>query len=577
MLKFNTALAPTEALIFRLGVGGVFGLLCGWLAKMLEAQHPMPDLWVHVTLSTLLLGAFILWAGAGTMRRLSLAAWGVVALGVIALIAWQHAVNKLGDDLPNPVFFDDHFLIYPFLFIAHELVSSADMASKPVAPYSLYFDQAWKRGVQLVLAVGFTVLFWAILWLGATLLGFIGFDWLRKLLENQYFAGPTLGLALGTGVHLGDVQTRLLANVRALVLGVLSWLLPVIAVIGVIFAVSLGFSGLAPLWATKAATATLLGACVALVLLINAAYQQGDEERPVHVVLKWAARLASLLLLVFAGLAAYSLHLRIHQYGLTPERVLAAVGVFIALLYGLGYVYAAVLPRGRWMAGLEIINITLAFVMVVVFAAVLTPIAEPARVSVDSQVARLQAGRVAPDAFDWKMLRFDSGGYGARALDSLIKNGKTQVIRDAAVKAKAMRDEERYYGTIAADTGKPDPARLAVVLPAGSAIPAGFVAGSYKQFMPDSTSHCLATSPQGSTCYVAMIDLNHDGRAEILVLDDRTAFIYSHDGNTWKDIDRLYLENDEIAAFQTGKIAATAPAWDDVTVGETREQITPSK
>ncbi len=570
----NEILSDRQALYLRLGIGAVFGLGAGWLAKMIDAPHATPDLWMHVVLSVLLLGAFVLWAGAGTMRRLSLAAWGVVALSLIAYIAWNHFAARTGGSDPNPVFFDDHFLIYPFLFIAHELVSGADMAGKPVAPYALYFDQAWKRGVQLILAVAFTVLFWGILWLGATLLGFIGFKWLQDLLENEYFSGPATGLALAAAVHLGDVQTRLLANVRALVLGVLSWLLPVIVVIGVIFAVSLGFSGLAPLWATKAATATLLAACVALVLLINAAYQQGDEERKVHIIMKWAARLAAGLLLVFALLAAYSLHLRIDQYGLTMERVLAAVGVFIALLHGLGYAYAAVSLRGRWMAGIEVINVTLAFVMVAVFVAVLTPVADPARLSVDSQVARLGFGRVTPDRFDWKMLRFKTGVYGTNALDRLSKSGKTPAIRAAALKARVMTDEDRYDSADSSvDDGKPDPAHLAIVAPKGAALPTDFMAGSYKLFMPGTTSKCLPTAPAGATCYAAMVDLNRDGKPEILVLDDTEITIFTSDDDGWRDIDTLYMDKAAAEAFQQGKVASIAPAWDDVMIGDSRQKV----
>ncbi len=572
MQAINTTLKPNEALIVRLGIGAVFGLACGWLAKMQDLPHHLPDIWINVALGTLMLGAFVLWAGAGTMRRLSLLAWGIVAMAVIACIAWDHQTHALltGD---NPLFFDDHALIYPFLFIAHELVSSADMAGKPVAPYSLYFDQAWKRGVQLVLALIFTGLFWAILWLGAALLDFIHFDWLKTLLENEYFSGPVAGMALGAAVQLGDVQTKLLGHLRGLVLGVLSWLLPVIVVIGVIFAVSLGFSGLKPLWATNAASAALLSACVALVLLINAAYQQGDGERPVHVVMKWVVRLAAALLLVFAGLAAYSLHLRIHQYGLTPERVLAAVGVFISLLYGLGYAYAAVLPRGRWMAGLEAINIVMAFVMVVVFAAVLTPVAEPVRVSVVSQVARLQAGQVKPDAFDWGLLRFNAGTYGSEALDQLIKGGKTQAIRDAATKAKALTDDDRYNATIPPDNGKPDPAHLSVVAPQGAAVPADFLAGSYKLFEPGTTSNCLATAPSGSTCYVAMVDLNRDGQAEILVLDGTEVTVFTRGKDGWRTLDTLYLDNVGASAFQQGKVSAATPTWDDAVIGETHQKV----
>lgn len=112
----------------------------------------------------------------------------------------------------------------------------------------------------MAIALIFTGLFWGILVLGSLLLAFIGFHWLADVLKVRYFAMPVTGLALGAAMHLGDVQTKLMQNFRALVLGVLSWLLPVITLVGLIFAVSLWFSGLEPLWKTRAATVTLLSA-----------------------------------------------------------------------------------------------------------------------------------------------------------------------------------------------------------------------------------------------------------------------------------------------------------------------------
>ena len=67
-----------------------------------------------------------------------------------------------------------------------------------MAPFSLYFDQAWKHGVQLALACVFTAIFWGILWLGAVLLGFIGFEWFRDMIRSEWFAWPASGLAMAS-------------------------------------------------------------------------------------------------------------------------------------------------------------------------------------------------------------------------------------------------------------------------------------------------------------------------------------------------------------------------------------------
>jgi hypothetical protein len=563
----NTPFKPDHALILRLAVGAVFGATIAGLIHLTKgsSMSGMPD-WAQIALSVLLLGAFVVWAGAGVMRRLNLAIWSLIAMALIAGIAWHRlAVGDQGGF--NPFFFNLSFLIYPFLFVSHELVASADQSGKWITPYPVYNDEAWQRGVQLVLALVFTGLFWGILGLGALLLSLIGFHWFGDLLARPMIAFPLSGLALGASVHLGDSQPKLMAGVRALVLGVLSWLLPVLTLIGLLFAVSLCFSGLKPLWATKAASMTLLSACVGLVLLINAAYQAGGAERPVHVALKVAARVACGLLLVFSLLAAYSLHLRIQQYGLTPERVLAATGVFIAVLYGLGYACAAAWPKGRWLAGLEGVNISMALILAVTLLAVLTPLADPQRLSVDSQVARLANGRVTVEAFDWYLLEHNTGVYGRKALDQLAKTGKTQAIRDAAAKAKAGKDEPG--GPVEIDLHF-SPAHLHVVAPQGAALPADFLA---QQNASDSHSSCIASADAGSQCHVALIDLDHDGTAEVLLLDGSELRIFNRDGDGWRNGTTLYLTNEETQDFAAGKIAAAKPKWDDLVVGDQRKTV----
>lgn len=565
----NTTFSPQQALIIRLAIGLVFGLGLAWLtdqpgAARMENWHP--ETWRIAATSTLGLGAFVLWAGAGAMRRMSLAVWGLIALALIAFISWSHAA---GDATYAAFFSQRSFLIYPFLFITHELVSSGDQARKVIAPYPTYFDEAWKRGVQLALAILFTCLFWAILWLGAALLGFIGFSWLKDLLRNEYFAWPVTGLAFAASVHLGDVQPKLMAGFRALALGVLSWLLPVITLVGVVFAASLCVSGLEPLWKTKAATASLLAACVALVLLINAAYQQGDEERPVHVVMKWSARLACVLMLVFSVLAAFSLALRVGQYGLTPERVLGSVGVIIALAYGLSYAIAAIWPKGRWLNLLEPINIGLALIKAAILLAVLTPVADPGRLSAEAQATRLQSGEVALEQFDWRVLRFDTGTYGRDTLKKLTTTGKTEAIRVAALKASEYKDDERYVIATPADTvrKKADPKQFNVVFPQGGTLPEDFFA---QDFAPYTLPDCATEKTASPSCHAALLDLSRDGKPELLILNDHAVTVVIHETKGWRHASTMYLSDDQVAGFKAGKLKAETPALDDLRVGDGR-------
>lgn len=568
----NTIFPEKQALALRLSVGLIFGLL---IATLIETGKPQADgldteMWRASLTSALALSAFVIWAGAAAMRRFTLAIWSILAFGLIYYISDR----AFGADRTQDFgFWSSLFLLYPLLFIAHELVSSGDQSGKLIAPYETYFDEAWKRGVQLVLAIVFVLLFWGILWLGAALLGFIGFDWLEELLKEAYFHWPASGLAFGAAVHLGDIQTKLLSNVRNLVLGVMSWLLPIITLIGAIFAVSLLRSGLQPLWSTKAATASLLAACVGFVLLINAAYQQGDNERPVSVILKWCVRLAAILLLVFSVLAAWSLWLRIAQYGLSGDRVLAGVGVIIALAFGVGYSVAVFWP-GRWMERVEQVNIGLAFLKVVIFLAILTPIAAPARLSVADQVARLNSGKVTVADFDWWLLKDDTGQYGKRALEVLAKSNEPEIVAKAQAALDDKIGERPYRDVNNSEIAALPPrqvSKLKVVSPKGAALPETFLAQArWPNDMP-MPEYCYKPTTGGDnagSCSAAMLDLDGDQQDEIILRSSFELRVYRWTGTQWEMMNVLNADKSiNIEDFDAGLIRGETQNWKDIAVG----------
>jgi hypothetical protein len=570
-------LEARHALWARLATGLLVGLAIAQLVPD-GAQTPRaPDdpidaeAWRRIIAMALGLTAFVVWAGAGAMRAGVLAAWSAVAFLIVFGVGVHD--ERFLDGFPGPIDNGGWFLIFPFLFIAHELLSSGDQARRVIAPWSTYFEEAWKRGVQLGLAIGFTLAFWAILWMGAALLGFIGFDWLKELLRNRHFALPATGLAFGAAVHLADVQTGILSSVRGLILGVLSWLLPVITLIGTIFAISLAFSGLKPLWDTKAATATLLSGCVGFVLLINAAYQEGDQERPVNAVLRWCVRIAGFLCFVFAVLAAWSLGLRIGQHGLTPERVLAGLAVLIALAYGIGYAVVACLP-GRWMARIEPVNVTLAFVKVGLFAAIMSPLASPARLSVEDQLGRLERGVLTADTFDWWLLVQDTGRYGRVALKELSESPVPAVAAKAAAGLKGELGERPLPAPEPVDDPRPRPdlSKLEVVAPKGATPPASFLSNDFRASTGGPLPDCLRVEDKRAPdCALALIDLNGDGKPEVLVLQGTTlSLLAERDGRWGGDLGYAELGEAGAAAFRRGEVASAPAAWRDVLVGGRR-------
>jgi hypothetical protein len=580
MFTSNTPLEGRTAMLFRIIAGAIMGLAIAVLEYQIgPVAESVTQLYRNAVVAGLFFMAFVLWAGASAMRPKSLAIWaGSVAI-TMALIAWYSQTAFVNDGFS----LDNGFVLaFPLVFIAHELVSSGDQAGRIIAPFETYFDQAWKRGVQLALALLFTGLFFGILGLGAALLGFIGFDWLKELLADDYFRWPVSGMAFGAAVHLADAQPKILNNVRNLALGVLSWLLPVITLIGIVFAVSLLFSGLAPLWATKAATATLLGACVAFVLLINAAYQAGDGERHVPLVLKWCVRLSAVLLLIFAVLAAWSLLLRIFQYGLTPDRIFAGVGVVIALCFGLGY-FVAIFAPGRWMAKIEPVNIGMAIVKCALFLAIITPLAAPAKLSVYDQVNRLNDGKVNVDEFDWWLLATETGTYGRTALTKLA----TSLNPLIAAKAKlALADKlgDRPYRRNQETAGlriatRQDRAAIPVIFPKNATLPDSFLDADLINTDGDRRAppECLRyVGPAESIepCKIALIDVNGDKIPEVLVRNGSFSdlVVMLETGGQWRAIGRYALTMNG-PAFDRGEIDVTPSQWRDLQVGGNRLTI----
>lgn len=555
--------------IARLAIGLAQGLVLFLLhraddTKSWPATAPLlfaPLLVCAVTVPLIPLG------GLSAMRRAPLIGWSLVALVLAAVLAlhaaWTGAApDRIGAGALSPPVFP---AVAALLFIAHHLIQPAEAVRKPVAPYADYFDLAWMHGVQLALSLAFTAVFWILLFLGGALFKLIGIDAIQKLIGEAAFAMPATCVMFAAAVQLTDVRAGLVRGVRTVALTLLAWLLPLMTLIAAGFLASLPFTGLAPLWKTKAATALLLSAAAHLIVLINAAYQDGTEPGP--VVLRWAARIAGVLLVPIAILAGYALFLRIDQYGLTPERVFAAAFVVVAAGYAIGYAAAAVRP-GVWMTTLEPTNLVMAVIAVLLLVVLFTPIADPARLSVGSQVKRLAAGKVGADRFDYVFLRFDSGRYGRDALERLKASRDPEIARRAR-DAVAMREK-----TYARANRGPDFINMKVY-PAGKTLPDSFRAQDWTANGSDSV--CTFA---GMQCSALVLDVDGDGVDEVLLASGASFDVFRSTDHGWRRVAQANSSCPGVdidAALKAGTVRTDAPAARrDLLVGDQRLVLAPS-
>jgi hypothetical protein len=488
---------------------------------------------------------------------------------LIGGLAWYDVSRAVAE---NGAFQWSSPLLFPaiavLVFTGHHLIAAGDEAGRLIAPYDRYFDLGWRHGAQLALAVLFTGAFWAVLGLGAALFFLIKLHFLSDLIAKTWFNIPVTTTMFAAAIQLTDLRSGLVRGVRALGLALLSWLLPVMAGLTIAFLAALIFTGLGPLWSTKAAAALLLSALGALVVLINATYQDGAEHNR-GVILASAARVGAAAMTPLAALAGYALYLRILQYGLTPERIYASAVLIVGVSYAGAYLIGAFAKP--WMKPLERGNIIAAVLVIVVLIALFSPIADPARLSVDDQMQRLEAGRLSPDKLDYTFLRFDGARFGQVALKRLARDRsspRARLISDAA--GRVLAANSRYEldpgnSQNTAQNGAPLSVSMhpaTAVLPADLAMAAG------------ATGVLNSCRRPNDPCDGALVDLNGDGVNEVLIANGEFGSLYALTRQGWTQIgDEFEWTSDEQGALRRGEVRTAPAVVRDLVVGSHTHRI----
>ena len=466
----------------------------------------------------------ILIASIGALNRRQLLIWIPVAAAILAALGVYDVWRATGPGIvpspsnDNPANLSGQLIVVCIagFFIAQSLVMAAAGEQRRIASYPAYFETAWKQFVQLAFSALFVGVTWLVLLLGSELFMLIKLDFLRKVIGESWFVIPVIAFAFSCAMHITDVRPAIVRGIRALLLVLLSWILPVAVVVIGGFLASLPFTGLEALWATRSATAALLGAAAVLVVLVNAAYQDGAPDVAAARVVQGSVRVASVLLAPIVVIAFYALSLRVGDYGWTTSRIVAAACLVVASIYAVGYAWSALRPARR--VAISTTNIANAFVVLAMLLMLYSPIGDPARLSVASQVARLQSGKVAAGKFDFAYLKFEGKRYGQAALEQLrttFQGKDAQLVRDRIAEAEKMKWRKPPHGVLLA----PAPVALsknARVWPKGSVLPASFLTTDLSQSEGSPLPACL----RGGTeeCDIVMADLTGDGKPEIITL-----------------------------------------------------------
>ena len=540
--------APWRALLVRLAIGLGQGVALYLLAHAHSRIAPVALgslQYVAWLVPIVALGAY------GATRRTTLLIWVGTATLIAAGLGGYEAFVREGQTIGVWISPSVALFTAAALFILHHLILPAETEGRWRASYERYFDEGWKDAVRLALAGVFVGALWGLLHLGAALFKVIGLNFLERLIREDWFSYPTTSVFFAIAIHVTDVRAGLVHGARTLVLTLLAWLLPIPALIVAGFLAALPFTGLKALWGTHAASGTMLGACAALIILINANYQDGERAGFPPKVLSWVGRIAGVLLAPLVMLSAYGVLLRIGQHGLTPERIYALTCVVVAACYAAGYLWAAV-ARGGWMRPLELTNWVTAQAVVALVLILFSPLGDPARYSVNSQVGRLVAGKTKPDAFDYSFLHFRAGRWGRAALKRLA-DPKTAPAGVAPLAAAELRNKFPVYRPAQATV----PDRTKALRPVGGPLPAGLLT----QAWPAGDDPALGCNVEGRPCPAFTAEIDGTPGPEVVVVQPYRLRVYGLRASVWTLIGDLQgaFCGDEAQAVAKGQFKVAPP------------------
>lgn len=426
--------------------------------------------------------------------------------------------------------------------------------------YEDLFRHAWNNVFILFLAQMLTGLFWQLLWLCALLFSMLGIPQVKDVVESPVFLWLVLPVVFSLGMRMGRENEKVIGLLRGILLTLCRFLLPLGALITLLFTLTLPFTGLQPVWDTGYSTTLLLALAIITLFLVNGVFQEGHQGSAYPVALKRLVNASLLCLPVLVGLAAYASWMRIDQYGLTPSRILALLLVGVMLAHGLAAAWAVLASRQGWLNSLRVSNPWIALLSAVLVVLFYTPLLAPQQLSAKNQVERLVSGRTPVSEFDARNLYHDLGQPGRDAFEQLEKRLQTNELFDAPGRAQLLASLEEVRRPAAAEERGPKMEWLGPVQ-------------SSTEALADST---LAESQCGGKgCYLWAVDLDGDGHNEVLMIPRHTyasrLFVLTWENREWREVGNLSGNMDNldglVNGIREGAVKLVTPRYKTLSIG----------
>lgn len=295
--------------------------------------------------------------------------------------------------------------------------------------YTRLFLFSWRNTLTLCLSLLFTTLTWGVLMLWGELFKAIKIDFFYDLFTERWFFYPALALANGFGIIIFRSQSNIIDTITRILQALVTFLLIILVFVSIIFLLTLPFTGLSALWETGGST-LILWMQALMLFFVNAVYQANPESRPYKIWIHRLIYIGIALLPIYSMISFYGLSLRVEQYGWSLSRCWAFMLWSILSAFSLGYLWSILKLKDKWLHQLSWVNIRLGLVVLALMLLVNSPVLDFRKITVASQIERLERGAVSLAEFDYSYMRRSLAKPGYEALQTLktdIKDSNPEI------------------------------------------------------------------------------------------------------------------------------------------------------